>query len=203
MNETSLSLLDQLRVSNEEDAWGKLHRIYGPLVHKWLTKYDVQLSDADDLTQEVLLAVSRDISVFEHNGRPGAFRSWLKGILLNRLRNFWRSRDRRPQASAGSDVDRRLDKLEDPASQITLIWNKEHDNHVLRSLLSIVEPHFEAKTCAAFRMMTLEGKKPNVVAEQLGVSLNAVFIAKSRVLSRLRQESEGLVEASSTFLPGS
>ena len=203
MDRTSLSLLDQLKAPEDGTAWVRLDHVYGPLIRKWLLKYDVQVSDADDLTQEVLVAVAKDIETFEHNGRDGAFRAWLKGILVNRLRGFWRSRDRRPKANAGSDVDRRLNELEDPTSEITLIWNKEHDNHVLRSLLSIVEPQFESRTWAAFRQVTLEGKQANIVAEELGISMNAVFIAKSRVLRRLRQESEGLVEASTNFLPGS
>ena len=201
MNETSLSLLDQLRTSTDNAAWDRLNRMFGPLIRKWLIKYDVQSTDVDDLAQEVLLAVSKDISTFEHNGRPGAFRAWLKGILVNRLRNFWRSRDRNPTSNGSADLDSRLQELNDPASQVTHIWNKEHDEHVLRTLMSLVEPHFEGTTWAAFRKVTVEGVKPNVAAEELGISLNAVWIAKSRVLSRLRQEAAGLIESSSTFLP--
>lgn len=178
-----------------------MHRIYAPLIRKWLIKYELQASDADDVAQDVLLAVSKDIESFDHNGRDGAFRAWMKGILVNRLRNFWRSRDRRPEASGGSDMDRRLSELDDPASQITAIWNREHDQHVLSELLSIVEPQFESTTWAAFRKVTFEGRKPTVVAKELGISLNAVFIAKSRVLSRLRQEAEGLVDDSQNIPP--
>lgn len=198
MNETSISLLNQL-CQSETGAWEKLHRIYGPLIHKWLLKYDVQSSDVDDLTQEVLLAISKDIGSFEHNGHTGAFRAWLKGVLVNRLRNFWRSRDRRPQAKGGPDIDHRLKDLDDPASQISLIWNKEHDQHVLQSLLTMAEPHFEATSWAAFKKLTLEGAEPKVVAKELGITLNAVFIAKSRILSRLRQEAAGMVESSPNF----
>ncbi len=203
MNETSLSLLQQLRDSPETEAWERLHRIYEPLIRSWLSKYEVQDNDADDLEQEVLLAVSRDIESFDHNGRPGAFRAWLKGILVNRLRNFWRRRDRQPRTAGGSDIDRRLAELDDPASQATLIWNREHDQHVLKQLLTIVAPQFEAKTWEAFCKTTFDGLKPDAVAAELGISLNAVFIAKSRVMSRLRQESDGLIESSSRFLPGS
>lgn len=203
MNDTSLSLLQRARNSDENEAWHRLNELYAPLIRSWLLKYDLQASDVDDLAQEVMLAVSRNIESFDHNGHPGAFRAWLKSILVNRLRNFWRSRDRRPGASGGSDMDRRLAELDDPASQVTLIWNKEHDQHVLKHLLAIVEPQFAATSWAAFRKTTLEGQKPNAVAADLGISLNAVFIAKSRVISRLRQEADGLIEASSRFLPHS
>ncbi len=147
--------------------------------------------------------MSKDIASFDHNGQPGAFRAWLKGILVNRLRNFWRRRDRQPAASGGSEIDQRLAELDDPASQVTLIWNREHDQHVLKQLLAIVAPQFETKTWEAFCKTTLDGLKPDAVAAELGISLNAVFIAKSRVMSRLRQESSGLIETSSRFLPGS
>ena len=199
MNETSLSLLNRLRRSPESESWNRLVELYAPLLRAWLRKYDVQASDADDLTQEVLLTVSKDLSKFEHAGQPGAFRGWLKAILVNRLRKFWRSRDRRPLARGDSDIDARLAQLDDPSSEMSLIWNREHDQFVLRQLLALAEPHFARNTWTAFCRVALDGAKPDVVAEEMGISRNAVIVAKSRVLSRLRQESEGLVESSSGF----
>jgi RNA polymerase sigma-70 factor (ECF subfamily) len=111
MNETSLSLLNRLRGAPEPESWSRLVGLYAPLIRAWLRKYDVQESDAEDLVQEVLLAVSKDLGQFEHGGQPGAFRGWLKAILVNRLRKFWRARDRRPQARGDSDIDARLAQL--------------------------------------------------------------------------------------------
>ena len=199
MNETSLSLLNRLRSSPESETWDRLVGLYAPLIRAWLRKYDIQDSDCDALLQEVLLAVSKDLGKFDHGGGPGAFRGWLKAILINRLRKFWRSRDRRPQARGDSDIDRRLGQFEDPASATSQVWNREHDQYVLRQLLVLAEPHFAPSTWKAFCRVALDGAAPGVVAEELGISLNAVCIAKSRVLSRLRQESEGLVESSSGF----
>ena len=85
MHETSLSLLNQLRDPEVKGAWDELHEIYNPLIQKWLTNYGEQPHDADDLTSDVLMAVSRDIKKFDHNGRSGAFRAWIKGILVNQL----------------------------------------------------------------------------------------------------------------------
>ena len=199
MHETSLSLLERLRHSPEDESWTRLADLYTPLIRAWLRRYDVQDSDANDLVQEVLLAVSKDLGKFEHAGQPGAFRGWLKAILVNRLRKFWRSRDRRPQARGDSDIDARLAQLDDPASEMSLIWNREHDQYVLRQLLALAEPHFARTTWTAFCRVALDGAKPDVVAEEMGISLNAVCLAKSRVLRRLRQESEGLIESSSGF----
>jgi RNA polymerase sigma-70 factor (ECF subfamily) len=200
MNDTSLSLLARLRHAPESEAWNRLVTLYAPLIRAWLRKYDVQDSDADDLVQEVLLAVSKDLAKFEHRGQPGDFRGWLKAILVNRLRNFWRARDRRREARGKSDIDERLAELGDPASELSQIWNRQHDQYVLRQLLALAEPQFAPSTWKAFCRVALDGERADVVARELEISLNAVFIAKSRVLNRLRQEAEGLVESSSGFL---
>ena len=93
-------------------------------------------------------------------------------------------------------------KLEDPTSELSRLWNEEHDQSVLKRLLKVVEPHFAPSTWQAFCRVAFEGANPRDVAAELRISLNAVAIAKSRVLSRLRQEAEGLVESSSSFLLG-
>ena len=202
MHETSLSLLERLRHSPEDESWTRLAGLYTPLIRAWLRRYDVQDSDANDLVQEVLLAVSKDLSKFDHGGHPGAFRGWLRAILVNRLRNFWRSRDRQPQARGDSGIDEKLAQLDDPASELSQVWNRQHDQYVLRQLLALAEPQFAPITWKAFCRVALEGAKPDAVAQELEISLNAVFIAKSRVLSKLRQESHGLVESSSNFPAG-
>jgi hypothetical protein len=63
--------------------------------------------------------------------------------MINRLRKFWRSRDRNPQAHGDSDINARLAQLDDPTSELSHIWNREHDQYVLRQLLALAEPHFE------------------------------------------------------------
>ena len=165
-----------------------------------MSRYDVQGSDTDDLGQEVLLAIFQNVATFNHNGNAGAFRAWIKQILVNRLRNYWRRRTRDASVSVGISIDERLAELENPESSLSRLWNEEHDQHVLGTLLRSVERHFTPETWNAFTRVTLDGVKANVVAEELGISLNAVFIAKSRVLNKLRQEAEGLVESSSLFL---
>lgn len=173
--------------------------MYGPLLRRWIRRYDVQESDADDVVQEVLVAVSMDVGRFEHEGAPGAFRGWLKVILINRLREHWRARDRMPRVT-GSDVDARLAQLEDPNSDASRVWDRQHDEHVLARLLDLAEPNFATSTWRAFQRVALEGARADEVARELEISLNAVFVAKSRVLSRLRAEAAGLVDASSGFL---
>src|SRR6516165_896311 len=114
MAETSVSLLEHLRTNPEGPAWRRLVELYTPLLRAWLARHGVQPSDADDLVQEVLSVVVRELPDFEHNRRAGAFRAWLRGILVHRLRDFWRKRDYRPDAAGGSDFLKQIDELEDP-----------------------------------------------------------------------------------------
>lgn len=202
MNETSLSLLHRLQRSAESENWNRLVALYSPLIRAWLRRYDVQESDADDLVQEVLLSVSKDLGKFTHGGRSGAFRAWLRAILVNRLRNFWRARNRLPETTGDSELVRKLAELENPTSELSQLWDEEHDQSVLKRLLNLVEPHFSPGTWQAFCRVAFEGANPRDVAAELQISLNAVAISKSRVLQRLRQEAEGLVESSSSFLLG-
>ena len=115
-------------------------------------------------------------------------------ILVHRLRNFWRSRQHRPVARGGSDVLEQLDQLADPHSSLSRLWDREHDRHVTRELLRLIQSDFAPNTWQAFRRVVLESAKPDVVAAELGITVNAVFIAKSRILNRLRQVGRGFIE---------
>jgi RNA polymerase sigma-70 factor, ECF subfamily len=195
VTETSLSLLERLRQPICDDAaWRRLVDLYTPLIHGWLRRYDVQACDMEDLTQEALGTVHRGMHQFEHNRHPGAFRCWLRTITANRIRAFWRNRRTRLPGTGDSAFEQRLDELEDPASGLSDLWNREHDGHVLRRLLELVQPEFTSHIWHAFRSVALEGKRAAEVAAELGMTANAVFLARSRVLRRLRQEARGLVD---------
>src|SRR6516165_4316548 len=116
---TSVSLLERLRERPDGDAWQRLEAIYTPLLKQWLTGYGLQASDVDDLTQEVLAVLVRELPRFQHNQRTGAFRRWLRGIAVNRLRELWRNRGDAAHGGGDSDMARRIDQLEDPHSQVS------------------------------------------------------------------------------------
>jgi RNA polymerase sigma-70 factor (ECF subfamily) len=185
--DTSLSLLEQVRDPAAEEAWDRLVALYTSLLHTWLSATGLQTADRDDLTQRVLEVLVRQMPEFAHGGRPGAFRAWLRSITVNLLREFWR---RRPTAGSGSV----LDQLVDPRSGLSRLWDKQHDRHVLHNLLELVEPEFSGATWQAFRRLTLDSIPAREVAAELDTTVNAVLIAKSRVLTRLRQEANGLLE---------
>lgn len=191
--ETSLSFLDALRDRAAVEPWRQLVDLYSPLIRSWLKRHAAKHDDVDDLTQEVLAVVVRRFPEFERQ-RCGAFRTWLRTIAVNCLRDLWRKRSRQPAAAGGSDFVDLLAQWEDPNSGMSRLWDREHDAHVSQYLLEQVRPQFAPQTWLAFRRFALDGLTADDVAQELGITPNAVFIAKSRVMATLRQAGRGLLE---------
>jgi RNA polymerase sigma-70 factor (ECF subfamily) len=190
--ETSVSLLGRLAGAPSEDDWQRLDDAYRPLLRAWMTRAGVPVSDVEDQVQEVLMVVFRKIAEFEWRGK-GAFRAWLRKLLARRLRKF-RRKNNRPIVIGGSDFQGILNELESNDSALSRLWDREHDQHVVASLMERVQGDFKPWTWQAFLQHVQKGEPAAQVAEALGLSLNSVLLAKSRVLKRLRQEAAGLVE---------
>lgn len=189
---TSQSLLQRARDPSDAASWRRLVDLYTPLIRRSVRSYVAQPADADDVVQEVLTALVLELPRFEHNGRPGAFRAWLRAIAVNRLRTYWQSR-RGPQGAGGDAVLDQLHQLEDPESPLSRAWDEEHDRHVIRCLLDLIRLEFQPATWHAFEQTAREGWPAAEVAAEQGTSVNAVLIAKSRVLMRLREKVGELV----------
>lgn len=190
MSHTSITLLDRLKRQPDDAAWSTLVEIYEPLIRGWLARWRVFGSEADDLVQDVLMVVLRRLGSFERQ-RTGSFRCWLRSIATNCLRDRWREKH---PAAGGSDLWEAVTQLEDPDSGLSREWDREHDRHVTDYLLRQVRPEVTEQTWLAFSGVVLEGQSPQDVAERLGITVNAVFIAKSRVLSRLRQHGQDMLD---------
>ena len=194
MSETSISLLDRLQQEPDDVAWQRMLDLYTPLIRNWLRRYSLMDQDAEDLVQEVLAVVVRKLPEFKKKPQTGAFRRWLRNITVNCLRDFWRAQRFQPKATGHDGFAQVLEQLEDSESSLSKLWDKEHDDYVTQHLLAMIRPRFEAKTWQAFHRVVLEGVPADKVAEELGVTLNAVFIAKSRVVHQLREEGRGLID---------
>src|SRR5439155_19999084 len=127
----------------------------------------VPASDVDDLVQEVMEVLVRELPNFHYDRRRGSFRGWLRTITVNRLRMFWRSRQSQPLATGDSDLARKLAELEDPHSAFSQLWDQEHDRHVARRLLELIEKEFEPATWRAFQRLALDGFAATKVAAEL------------------------------------
>src|SRR5262249_8979133 len=183
---TSLSWLGRLAGDPTEGDWKQLLDVYGPLLRSWLARSGVAMADHDDLVQEVLIVVVRQVSEFDHRG-PGAFRAWLRGILANPIRKYFR--DLAPSSPA---ID--LDALAASDSLLGREMDREHDEYLAARALRAVEGDFAPATWAAFKRHVLDGRVAQEVASELGMSINSVLLAKSRVLKRLRAELAGLID---------
>ncbi len=140
--------------AGDETSWKDLADLYRPFLNNWLRQQDLPESDRDDLTQEILVSVVKYLPSFQHPGRTGAFRSWLRTIAANRLCDYWQSREPQAPISGGSGVMAILEQVADPDSAMNRRWDEEHDRYVLRCLLDLVEQEFEPKTFRAFRRLT-------------------------------------------------
>jgi RNA polymerase sigma-70 factor (ECF subfamily) len=191
---TSVSLLERLKRQSAEPDWQRLDALYRPFLLGFLRNQSLPEADAEDLTQDILTVVVRELPSFEHNRRIGAFRAWLRMIAVHRVRDFCRGRKRRPVTGADSAALERLQQLEDPNSGVSGQWDREHDRHVVARLLEAIAGEFEPATWQAFRAVMFEGQSPAEAAEKVGVSVNSVLLAKSRILARLRREAQGLID---------
>jgi RNA polymerase sigma-70 factor, ECF subfamily len=194
MDATSHTLLQQIQ-ANSAEAWPRLDQLYRPFLYGWFRRQGLPHAEAEDLCQEVLLVVARELPGFDHSGRAGAFRHWLRAIALHQAQSYWRSRRRHARAAGGSDAQDVLERWPEGADGADQ-WDRDHDRHVLQHLLHQVAGEVEPKTLQGFRRLALEGAAPESVAAELGMTVGAVYIAKSRVLRRLRDLARGLIDDS-------
>lgn len=142
----------------------------------------------------MLTVVVRRFPKFRLEPRTGAFRSWLRTITANCLRDHWRRNNKQPAGVGGTDFGEIINQLEDPHSGISKLWDREHDQRVTQYLLERIRPDFREQTWLAFQRFAIDGLSADEVGKELGISANAVLIAKSRVMSALRQQGQGLIE---------
>ncbi len=182
---TRPSLIVRLVQGNDEAAWNVFHRVYGPLIRRHCLRCGLQDADAAEVTQEVLLDVVRGISRFRYDPARGSFRGWLGTLTYRHLCRFWRRR--RPASLDGSP---HAFSIEDHRGR----WNVDVDAHVLQQALQQVQVQVEGATWTAFQRTWLDGQPPADVALELNRSVDWVYVAKSRVLKRLRRVVEEQME---------
>lgn len=187
--DTSASLLDRLQSCPDEASWRRLDDLYRPMIRRWLQRDPSLGNDLDDLVQEVMSVLVRELPAFRRR-RAGSFRRWLREVTVHRLQNYYRQRRRQPALLEDSP----LGQLAAASSELSQRWDQEHDRHVIRRLLELIQDEFQAKTLEAFRRVVFDEVSPAAAAEELGVSVNAVLIARSRVLARLREEAGAFLE---------
>jgi RNA polymerase sigma-70 factor (ECF subfamily) len=189
---TPHSLLVRVR-AHDLVAWHNLIELYGPLVYQWCRREGLQDADAADVGQEVFRSVAAGIDRFRRD-RPGdSFRGWLWGITHHKLQDHWRRQTAKPPAEGGSIARQRLDQLAaQPDSDSSYQPAPNEMENVLRRALELVSNQLEASTWKAFWRVAVDGRTAAEVADEMGMTVGAVYVAKSRVLARLREELRDL-----------
>jgi RNA polymerase sigma-70 factor (ECF subfamily) len=188
---TRLSLLARIRDLHDAQAWAEFVDIYAPLVYALARRCGLQDADAADLTQEVLRKVLRAAPQFAYDPQRGSFRAWLFTVARNELRRASEGRDCE-RGSGSTEVQRLLE--EQPAPQEAAQWEREYQERLFAWATEKVRPDFRPATWQAFWRTAVQGQDARAVAADLGMSVGAVYIARSRVLARLREQVRGVEE---------
>jgi RNA polymerase sigma-70 factor (ECF subfamily) len=188
MDTTSPSLLERLRYPGEEKAWDQFVTLYSPLLYRWARGRGLQEADAGDLVQDVLVRLVRKLPEFRYD--PGkSFRAWLRTVALN----CWRDRERQ---RAGRPNEREADGPGIPLApdDTEVFADEEYRGYLVRRALELMQAEFRPTTWKACWENVVSGKTAAEVGVELGLSPGAVYVARSRVLARLRKELRDLLD---------
>jgi RNA polymerase sigma factor (sigma-70 family) len=194
MPSTRASLIVRLRNAADSEAWREFVRLYAPVVYAYARRRQLQDADAADLTQEVLRSVMTATRGPRYDPARGSFRNWLFTVTRNKLIDL-RERAKRGQPAGGTSAHEQLQQLAAPEDEAA--WDEEFQRRLFAVAAEQVQPEFEATTWQAFWQTAVEGKKPPEAAAALGMSVGAVYIARSRVQARLRDRVRELTEVES------
>jgi RNA polymerase sigma-70 factor (ECF subfamily) len=190
---TRPSLLIRLREPGDREAWSQFVEVYAPLVYGFARKRGLQDADAADLTQDVMRAVASAARRLEYDPGRGSFRGWLFTVVRNKLRDFHDRRRRHAQGTGGTTAHELLAQQPDPAGE-PAEWDREHERRLFAWAAERVRGDFQDSTWRAFWLTAVEGRSGKEAAAELGLTVAAVYLARSRVLARLKEEVRQLQE---------
>ena len=188
MYTTSASLLERLRHRDQEQAWARFVELYSPLLLYWARRAGLQQQDAADLVQDVFTTLLQKLPEFTYDCNQN-FRGWLRTIAMNRWRNLMRRRVSIHLNGAEAEIAAPVSH-----GDLESFWDIEHQQFLMKRALEVMQAEFESTTWQACFEQGVGGRSGAEVAAQLGISENATYIAKCRVLRRLREELAGLLE---------
>lgn len=196
---TSLGLLERAK-RREPGAWEQIVQLYSPLVYAWCRRRWLRAADAEDVGQEVFRVVFRKLGDFRKDRAGDSFRGWLHSIVKKKILDHHRKNRPALAAQGGSDAQKQLEQIRDPAADAeadSAMGEEDRPDDVLllfRQALKQLQTQFKEQTWLAFWRVVVDGVAPDSVAKELGISANAVYLAKSRVLRRFREEFADLVQ---------
>jgi RNA polymerase sigma-70 factor (ECF subfamily) len=191
---TRPSLLARIKDTGDRQAWAEFVDIYAPLIYGFAHKQGLQDADAADLTQEVLGAVARSAARLDYDPARGTFRSWLFRVVRNELSDLVAAKRRHQVGSGDTDMKRRLEAKPAPTAAEAADWESDYERQLFALACEQVRRDFQESTWQAFWLTAIRGKSGKEVAGFLGITTAAVYLAKRRVIARLRQQIDHLRE---------
>jgi RNA polymerase sigma factor (sigma-70 family) len=188
--ETRPSLILRLRDPQDERAWAEFLEVYEPLIERLGRRKGLQNADVRELVQEVLVAVSSAVGRWEPSSGRGTFRGWLSTITRNLTINLLKREARHPRGSGDSDFQRLLEQQPDPNCGTTALFDLEYRRQVFQWAADRVRHEFQPSTWSAFWTTCVDGISVDAAADELDMSRGAVYVARSRVMNRLREVIE-------------
>jgi RNA polymerase sigma factor (sigma-70 family) len=189
---TRATLLLRLRDPQDAAAWREFVDLYAPLVYGYARKQGLQDADAADLTQETLGAVAGAVSRLEYDPARGAFRNWLFTIVRRKLTNWRAAQSNRPRGSGAEAVHRLMEQCPAPAGEAE--WDAEWEERVFAWACAQVRRDVTDTTWQAFWRTAIDDQPGKQVANDLGLTIAAVYRARSRVLARLKELVQSVQE---------
>jgi RNA polymerase sigma factor (sigma-70 family) len=183
---TRPSLLVCIRDPRNGLAWSQFVAIYTPLVYRFVRRHGLQESDAADVTQEVFAAVARGIRQFDYDRGKGSFRGWLIAVTRSKLQNYLSKRQAKNRGAGGTEALKLIEQQPSPDDEEAFV-EREHRRCLFDWAVQQIRDDFQDATWQAFWQTNVEGKETNAVADSLGMSVGAVYIARSRILARLKE----------------
>jgi RNA polymerase sigma-70 factor (ECF subfamily) len=185
--QTRQSLIVRLQGPRDELAWQEFAAIYEPLVYRLARQRGWQDADARELTQEVLLTVANAIERWQADADRGSFRGWLFRIARNLMVNYWKRNRRHRAAAGGTAILERL-ACEPASDDANSAWfDDEYRRELFRWAAELIRGEFHETTWDAFWLTCVEGRSIGNIAAQLGISVGAAYVARSRIMARLKQ----------------
>ncbi len=181
---TSASLLLRIRDRCDESAWGDFLKAYMPLIYSYGLKHGLQDPDAADLSQETMRRVVGSIGAFEYDPVKGSFRGWLLTVARNELRRMKSRLDATMIGTGKTDVVHLLES--EPTRAEEDKWEKEYQLHLFHWAVKQVKAEFRESTWKAFCLTVMDNMPVEQASQQLSLSPGAIYIARSRVLARIR-----------------
>jgi RNA polymerase sigma-70 factor (ECF subfamily) len=185
---TRPSLLLRVRNAQDAEAWQLFIEVYGPLIYRYCKSRDLQDADAADVAQEVLAQVAHSMRTFTYQPERGRFRDWLGTVTRRKIGRFLRGRSQDPGQPVAADLDNF------PTAEADAEWTDAFNAHLLGIGLQRVRACLEPGTWKAFERVWLDDRPAPEVSAELKIPIASVYLAKSRVLKRLRQVILDLAE---------